>query len=326
MGEYLWDRSGGDAEIERLEAVLAPLRHARPLDVRRLRRPRWAVRDWMPVAAGVVVCCFAWRLQMVERPAIATGWAVSEVRGVARVGGRTASAAVQVRSGDRVETGEGGSLTIEADGFGEVELGAGSELRVLGSQSGRQQMNLERGQIHAFIWAAPRQFVVDTPSARAVDLGCAYSLTVDESGDGFLTVETGWVAFQVGRRESFIPRGAACRTTKKQGPGIPFYLDAPVEWRSAVAAFEMGDRGALTRVLDGARAKDGLTLWHLLGRTSGDERRRVFERFVQLVRLPDGVDAARVESGDAHAMDLCWNALALDDANWWREWKRDWKQ
>ena len=49
-----------------------------------------------------------------------------------------------------------------------------------------------------FIWAPPSEFVVDTPSARAVDLGCQYDLTVDARGDGYLSVQTGWVAFQAG--------------------------------------------------------------------------------------------------------------------------------
>jgi hypothetical protein len=29
-----------------------------------------------------------------------------------------------------------------------------------------------------FDWATPRQFVVDTPAARAIDLGCQYTVTV----------------------------------------------------------------------------------------------------------------------------------------------------
>jgi len=60
--------------------------------------------------------------------------------------------------------------------------------------------------------------VVDTPSARAVDLGCQYTLNVDDRGDGLLKVTMGWVAFDTDGRESFIPAGAACRTRKRGGP------------------------------------------------------------------------------------------------------------
>jgi hypothetical protein len=34
-------------------------------------------------------------------------------------------------------------------------------------------MALDHGLIHATIWAPPRSFVVDMPSAAAVDLGCS---------------------------------------------------------------------------------------------------------------------------------------------------------
>jgi len=38
-------------------------------------------------------------------------------------------------------------------------------------------------------------FVVDTPSASAIDLGCAYTLHVNEDGSGTLRTTLGWVGF-----------------------------------------------------------------------------------------------------------------------------------
>jgi hypothetical protein len=32
------------------------------------------------------------------------------------------------------------------------------------------------------------------------------------------------------------------------------------------------------------------------------------------------------EAGDAATLDLCWNALGLENTEWWRGWKRAWKQ
>ena len=110
--------------------------------------------------------------------------------------------------GQTVRTGNLSQATLEAEDFGEVELKADSEMRIVETGSHAQRMDLRRGHIHALIWAPPRQFVVDTPSSKTIDLGCQYDLTVDESGDGFLTVETGWVAFQFQGKEAFIPAGA----------------------------------------------------------------------------------------------------------------------
>jgi hypothetical protein len=231
----------------------------------------------------------------------------------------------QIYTGEPVRTEAGGPLALESAGFGRIELQPGSEIQVLEAAPGRQRMKLRQGQLHALIWAPPRQFVVDTESARAIDLGCQYDLSVDARGNGLLRVETGWVAFQMGRNESFIPAGAACRTTKAGGPGIPYLEDASQEFRSALRIFESDGAGALSRILAEARREDGLTLWHLLGRVDAAQRGAVFDRFAQLVPLPGLVTRDKAVAGDPATLDLCWNALNLAEAAWWRGWKRDWR-
>jgi hypothetical protein len=51
----------------------------------------------------------------------------------------------------------------------------------------------------------------------------------------------------------------------------------------------------------------------------------VFRRFAQLVPLAADVTEERVVNLDPEMLDRCWNALQLDDADWWREWKREWR-
>jgi hypothetical protein len=184
---------------------------------------------------------------------------------------------------------------------------------------------LNRGLLHAYIWAPPREFVVDTPSARAVDLGCEYTLNVDDSGNGLLRVSLGWVAFKFGENESFIPAGAACVTRKRQGPGIPYYEDAAVPLLEGVKRLEDGDRTALVVVLASARAKDGLTLWHLLTRGAEADRAAAFERFRELVELPANVTRDGVLRRDPEMINKCWDALNLENTQWWRGWEREWK-
>src|SRR5207253_616222 len=133
-----------------------------------------------------------------------TSWQVSHLEGAAKLGGQDAAISMAVRAGQTVRTSAGSELSLQADEVGKVDLGPDSEMRA----ANNKRLSLRRGELHAFIWARPREFVVDTPSARAVDLGCEYTVTVDESGDGLLRVQWGWVAFQVGEHESFIPAGA----------------------------------------------------------------------------------------------------------------------
>lgn len=312
MSDYLWDRGGPpDLEIQDLERRLAPLRYRRPLDGKRLSVPHSFPRRYLAAAASILLAVLAWQLQP-GLPRRTTAWSRSD-------GGQ------RLMAGQRLTTGNS-RVTLEAEDFGEVQVEPHSDISVLESSAGRQRMTLERGGLHALIWAPPRQFVVETPSARAIDLGCEYNLTVDALGNGFVTVETGWVAFQFRSDESFIPAGAACRTSKRTGPGIPFFQDASPPFIAALEEFESnGNAAALDRIIAAARTRDGLSLWHLLTRVTGQQRRAVFERFAHLVALPASVKSEGVLAGDPHMMDVCWNALGLDDADWWREWKREWK-
>jgi hypothetical protein len=214
------------------------------------------------------------------------------------------------------------AVTLEADSVGRVDLGPHSELKA----TAEKRLALRTGELHAFIWAPAREFVLDTPSARAVDLGCEYTLNVDPSGDGVLRVKLGWVAFQAGGRDVFIPAGARCGTRKRSGPGIPYFEDAPPALASAVARMERGESGALAEVLAAARPRDGITLWHLLTRVEERDRGVVFDRFRELVRLPEEVTRDGVLRRDPKTIDACWNALDLENTGWWRGWQRNWSE
>jgi hypothetical protein len=316
--DYLWDRSGPpDPEIERLERTLAPLRYRHRADLLQSAspRPRW----WsVAAAAAVVVLGAALQLRAPQPPA--TAWQVDSVHGHASMGSQQAAVAMSLRAGQTVRTGSDTEMQLRADEFGTMLIGPDSQLRA----ATNRKVVLERGLLQAYIWAPPREFVVDTPSARAVDLGCQYTINVNASGDGLLSVSLGWVAFQLGDHDAFIPAGASCVTRRKKGPGIPFYDDASEALRRSLTAFEEGDTSALPGLLAAARPSDGLTLWHLLTRVPEPDRAKVFDRFAELVPLPKEVRREDVLRRDAHSIDLCWNALNLRDTDWWRGWERRW--
>jgi hypothetical protein len=315
--DYLWDRSGApEADVEALEKRLAPLRYRHHRELLH-RRPR---RLWWGAAAAALVLATVAMWQVRGPQAQATGWQVANVQGGARLGGRDAAPEMAVRAGQVVRTGSEAEISLEAGELGRLDLFPNSELRA----SSLREVSLRRGKLHAFIWAPPRQFTVETPSSRAVDMGCEYTLTVDGSGNGLLQVAMGWVAFQSGSHEAFIPAGAACVTRRRSGPGIPYFEDAPEALIAGLPRAEARDRLALETVLGAARERDGLTLWHLLARVDEPARGQVFDRFRSLVKLPESVSREGVVRQDPAQMDLCWNALELENTEWWRGWKRNW--
>ena len=86
--------------------------------------------------------------------------------------------------------------------------------------------------------------MVDTPSATATDLGCVYTLHVDEDGTGMLSVAAGWVAFEFNGRESFVPAGASARTDPRDRSRHAAVRRCRAAMQAALDEFDYGTDGA----------------------------------------------------------------------------------
>ncbi|MGH9843374.1 MAG: zf-HC2 domain-containing protein [Blastocatellia bacterium] len=258
-----------------------------------------------------------------ENPA----WDVSRIEGQPQVGERRIAESDRMAIGEWLVTDDASRAEIRVGEIGQVQIEPGSRVRLVEAKTDNHRLALARGKMQALIWAPPRQFFVDTPSAVAVDLGCAYTLEVNEEGQGLLHVIAGWVAFEWQGRESFVPAGAECITRPGRGPGTPFFSDAGQKFQNGLAIFDVAARGsdassvALRSVLARARKRDGLTLWHLLARAEGDDRGRVYDRLAELIPPPPQVTKENVLGGNRDALDLWWEKLELGSAEWWRLWK-----
>jgi FecR protein len=344
--DYLWDGSGEpDPEIQRLEAVLGKFRHDSPtlafpeiVPSRRWTFFLWRIRLFPALAtAAVALAAIVAVTFLVDRmkpaPTTGVGWDVSSVEGAPRIGRKTISGKQGIRRlgvGQMLETDGQSRASLQADDIGKIDVDPSTRLRLLSMASGQKRLALDRGTIHTFIWAPPGQFVVDTPSAVTVDLGCAYTLHVDDTGTGTVRTSLGWVGFKLNGHESFIPAGAACATRPKVGPGTPYFEDASAEFRFALARFDFEDSTEQQRthdlaiVLGEARKNDALTLWHLLARVDERHRVLVYDRLSQLVPPPATVTKEGIFRLDQPMLDLWWNELGFDDISVWRHWERSW--
>jgi hypothetical protein len=343
--EYLWDGSGEvDAEVVRLERALGRFRHAGrapelPANFEAARQSQQNLGSarlsfqFAVVAASAMVVFSLWMGLRVHSESMAGGseWRVEQVAGAPRVGMKTISGAREkgrLRIGQTLETDRESRASIAVSDIGQVDIDPETRLRLTESRTSRTRLELERGTIHAMIWAPPGEFVVGTPSALAVDLGCAYTLQVDDSGAGVLRTRMGWVGFRLNGRDAFIPAGAVGETRTGIGPGTPYFEDAAAEFREALREFDFArlnddERSAkLAIVLARARKGDALTLWHLLSRASVTDRGRVFDRLNAFVPAPNGVTRQGIERGEQSVLDAWWNELGYDDINVWRKWEK----
>jgi len=347
--EYLWKGTGEpDAEIQRLEQALEEFRATNlvppvfPMIDYAARRSSWwlAVTSnaWVPrfTAATLILAAFTiallFSLRELTLPDSNTGWSVElmEAPADSSPAASKLKRKMQMQVGEAFETNRVSTANIAVADIGRLELGPMTRLRLLQSVAGRKRIALDRGTIHVAIWAPPGEFVVDTSSAVAVDLGCMYTLRIEENGNGLLRTTLGWVGFQSNGHESLIPAGAAAATYAESGPGLPFFEDASKEFRSAVSQFDSAKEGSAQRfaaqqvILREARARDGLTLWHLLSRVSEVDRQAVFERLSVLIPPPASVTREGILRLDRTMLDSWWNALDLGDIGLWRHWERSW--
>ena len=323
---YLWDKSGApDAEVERLERLLSPLAYqARPLPLPlRPRRSRWR----LPLsAAAVAAAALVVSILVLRAP---RAWEVQSLAGAPRLAGRPLEGRARIQRGDSLVTDGASAAWITVGRIGAVELGPSSRLRVLATREREHRLALDRGNLEARIVAPPRQFSVETPSATAVDLGCVYDLEVDALGQATLTVVVGWVSFEQGGRETFVPAGARCATRGGSGVGTPYFTDARPEFKNALAEVDLAGAApapaaALERTLRGARREDAFSLWHLLSRLPREDRALVADRLAALVPMPAGVTRDGVVAGDRAMLDRWWDALGFGDTADWRRWKGPW--
>jgi hypothetical protein len=325
--DYLWSGRGKpDPDVERLEGLLRRFRHEPSAWDAGAHGPALRSRGaralaWSGLAAAVVIAAIlgTWWFSRGSRD----GWEVATLAGRPTIEGKSVGERTRLSPGARLATDAASRASLSIGRIGEVEIGPGSSVRLVRADVTDNRIALERGTLRARIWAPPRLFFVETPSATAVDLGCAYTLEVDAGGAGLLRVTLGWVAFDDHGRESFVPEGAACRTRPGLGPGTPWYEDAPTAFAEALERLDAhpDDRGALSIVLSEARPRDALTLWHLLSKLGGDERALVFDRLSAIVSLPASVTREGIVAGDREMLDAAWDALGLGVTSWWRLWK-----
>ncbi len=253
----------------------------------------------------------------------ATAWNVASLQGKVRVGNGQIEKEGKLRVGELLETDAASRARVEVGLIGHVDVEPNSRLRLIDASLTEHRLALDRGTIHASIFAPPRLFLVQTPSALAVDLGCAYTLYVDSTGASILEVTSGWVALEFGGRESIVPAGNLCTTRPGFGPGTPFRDDASDSFKQALTMydFESGGRRALKKVLAEARNMDSITLWHLLFRETGATRAEVYDRLAELVPAPEGVTRDGLLHGNPDMIRAWQKHLNLGAEPWWKFWQ-----
>lgn len=266
---------------ERLRELLSVYRHRGVMPPLPRRAPAYR---WLAAAAVVIAAVGIVLFQ--SRPL--SGWRVTEVTGSARV-------PWLLRPGVLLMTGSASRMRLQSLEIGTVEIAEKTSLRLVG----RHRLALVSGTIHAKTTSPPGLFVVDTPRARAIDLGCEYVLSVSPDGTGLLRVLSGWVSLD-NVAESLVPQGAKAIIAADGRISPPVFEDASLAFQEAVL------RGDVKTALPLARKRDALTLINLFRIATEEERFRIYDRLNELVPAPATVPRDALRSWTIMTVDPWW--------------------
>ena len=300
FAEQLPQISAPDHLWSELESLLDKQTGAQITPIRRASASSWRMRVAAAAVILLVVSLGVWWIYSKRSSSVLITengkpyWQVIRLDGTPTIGKEGISNNGQLAVGEWLETDGKSKAQIAVSSIGSVDIDENTRVRLLETHATEHRLELARGKMSARIWAPPRLFFVDTPSAVAADLGCAYTLEVDDHGASKLQVTSGWVALELKDRESVVPAGASCETQPGIGPGTPYFEDSSSSFRTELKTVDFDPdaaarSAALKLMLDNARSKDTLTLWHLLTRVDGNDRARVYEKMATLSPPPQGV-------------------------------------
>jgi len=293
--DYLWDKSGEpDAEVQKLEELLGRYRSAATMpDFNRVavirRRSLWP----HAIAAALIVCAILGAIRFYTP---ANRWRATDESGVADVPHSL------LRAGDVVRT-ERGSVRLQSPAVGTIDLGANTTVRLVENRSRRHRLALAAGTIHAKTTSQPGVFVIDTPKARAIDLGCEYTLTIAPNGGGVLHVIAGWVDLTHDYEQSLVPQGASAFIGSDSSLTVPIFDDAAPRFKTAVLRHDVPAIVAL------ARTRDAFTLLNLFRLSTPDERMLLYDRLNQLVPPPPSITRESVRYWTPSSTELWWRPV-----------------
>lgn len=316
------------AQLERLPAPdFLWTRVAAGLDGYTSSRRRLRFLKPLAIASGLVVLIAAGSLllrRVPSRPAApstivpapTSGWQVARIGGSPRINSQSITNQGKLGVGQWLETDAASRARVEVADIGRVDVDPNTRVRLLQTSDHEHRLELQRGRLSALISAPPKIFFVNTPSGVAADLGCAYTLEVDDKGNSRLRVTLGWVALQLKDRESVVPSGAECVTRPGVGPGTPYFEDASDAFRNSLSEFDFPTdpslrSSSLETISREARPRDAMTLFYLLPQVTGTERAALYDRMTALVRAPKGVKREGMLNLNPEMMQLWKEELGL---------------
>lgn len=323
----LWDPDlPGDAVLKQLESALGSLRHAPGTDIAwprvpetvQVRRRYLAIRA---IAAVFAICVIGaaswlpWRLMWADgKP-----WQIE---------GSSGAAGKLLTVGQIVETPAAQSMQIRIARIGNMELMPGSRIQLLETRKGHHRIELLDGRLHARVWAPPGYFGISSGSSETIDLGCEFDMSRSATGEGSISVTSGWVMHRVNGQETLVPEGFTLAFNAMRS-GIPMSDLTNADVRAAINQLDLElsqgkrDTGIEFSLASMATRSDRFALLTLLTRYPALASGPLYPALAGMF------DTAAVDpnhrkawmNGSVHAKNVWWEKVPRPPKAWWLNWK-----
>jgi hypothetical protein len=294
---YLWDKSGDiDPEVEHLENLLGTFGHTVVS-----RKPTSIGYLYIGFALAATLLLFwvhEWSpLQEPSGPL----WSVHALAGAPQLRAKPLDDVGEIGPGQWLITDDTSAVMLDVGTLGKLRIEPNSKLQLQSTDPTERRVFLARGMVYASIWAPPRTFAIETPSAVVVDLGCEYMLSVNDAGDGVLCVESGWVSLEHNNRVSLVPTGAQCELREGVGPGTPYLAGASLEYIHRLQRFDFapGGKTEVAELIERATPCETFSLVYLVDRVDAVRRGVIYDRVAAVLPPWPGITREGIVALDA---------------------------
>ncbi len=217
-----------------------------------------------------------------------TYWKVSNLQGTPLIGDVSMSSVDSIKEGQIIKTNDSSRAELVVANMGKVIIEPNSKIIFVKGADGNNRILIEYGTINANMNSQPETFFVEMPSAVASDMGGAYSLTIDSTGDGLLFVKSGKVEIQSPNTGAIIPAGNLVMTKKDVGVGTPFNENSSAKFKNALFNLDFGNCGGscVTTLLNSARMSDAISLVNLIPKVENQYKDDFYTKLANFVPPP----------------------------------------
>jgi len=218
-------------------------------------------------------------------------WKVIRSEGLVKINSDVITGTGKLASGDLMEVAVASTAEVNIPAIGTINA---FEYTNLSRGDKNNSAKLIKGRIDCNFTNSKEYFNLQVSGITISDLylGNRYSVTLDKSGSGKITVDLGWLVLKDGKNEVLVPRNYSANILNGAGDGLPYHKSSSPELIDAINkfSFNSGDELSINKIISLASTQDAVTLWNLFKQVPYPVRLTIFQKLNEQAPLPSNIN------------------------------------